>query len=176
MNIENIKTLRNFLITVPETNFDHGSWLDIIWNYDTRDSTFEVRDENLCATTACIGGWCAISQNLLPYTVDDKGYVSMENWDLAGIEAQKWLELNESEAAILFWPFDVDQDYKFGIDIDDTVLVNLSEGGYLGSDTTVKESVAFLDKVIENGKFDLTWWKDVKSARIDAEEDASDLS
>jgi hypothetical protein len=161
MNLDNVKRLRDFLITIPDTNFRHETWYGVTNTYPDADEELLVGGHNLCGTAACLGGWSAIVGNLIPYNVDPNGMIEFEN-DYAEIDFLKisgeWLGLTDDERMILFAPFDL-QSYDFE---DDDMWRAFLNGRAISGDTTVHEAIEFLDQMIETECVDQNWWIEIK--------------
>lgn len=150
MNRERIQSLIDTLKTLKPDNFDHGSWV----NVGDRDT--------LCGSTACIAGWCAISNNLAgPMFQNDVNDAPVcigfeEDDDIARIVGN-YLGLNLYEIAVLFYPFDISGECK-------TSYSNVPEcdhdGVYLISvpHATLDDAIAMLERGLERGTFTLSMW------------------
>lgn len=155
-NIENVTKLRDFLLTLPDENFDHGSWTGTAWE---NDGELIFEDTNICGTTACIGGWAAIIGKLIEPIYDEKDHsIRFRNEDYGKIQylAGEWLGLSEKEAEILFMPWHFLED-----NVDPKLLQYLED-----EETTNAEAIAYLDKIIETGAVHYKYWKDVKEDRL----------
>jgi hypothetical protein len=169
-NIENLTKLRDFLLTIPEKNFDHSDWLNQL-SIDNNDVLLE--DKNVCGTSACIGGWAVILGKLAPYTVtEDNKFIQFQTSPAFATLAGEWLGLGDVgyEYDVVFAPWVLDPDDIPGEVLDGMEWEEFSDFAYdyMGNDTTAKEAAAFLTKMIEEGRIDFRWWKEVKAERLGA--------
>lgn len=165
INIENVTKLRDFLLTLSKQMFNHA-----YWNGDNRgepEQNVMVEDKNVCGTSACIGGWAVIVGNLSEFVVDDKNVVHfLDDYLDFGTVAGKWLGLNDTEQAILFYPFDFSIVLGYGVIEEHITREELREldehPRALRGDTTNEEAAAFLTRMINENRLDIRWWKEIK--------------
>ena len=65
MNKENVTTLRDFLINLPDRKFQMGCFYSIV-NEDTEKYSSDIwalNEKNHCGTAACLTGWAGIVFN-----------------------------------------------------------------------------------------------------------------
>jgi hypothetical protein len=175
LNVENARSLQQFLLSIPAKNFDHGRWQ--AWTWAEEDGPdLSVHEKNMCNTSACVGGWAVIFGNLAPYQVDEDGEVRFV--DVHGDDADpdfgrlagEWLGLEtESERGALFWPFDINEDSCAQYDLSESEYYAYMVSGAFGSRTTPTQAAAFLGLMIERNGIDVRWWAEAKNLNVDFE-------
>lgn len=105
MNIERMKKLIGQLERLPDERFWMADWVmhpeDIEYYMENgciHPILAERFKEAQCETVACIAGWAALANGLIP----DDPKARSSGYDIA-MEARRWLELSHDEAHALFY-------------------------------------------------------------------------
>lgn len=150
MNKERILALIDTLRALPPERFSHSTWFDVP-DYD-----------NICGSTACIAGWCALANNL-----GDPIYKNIGGMDVCvGFERESKLEiivgeylgLSKYEVAVLFFPFDLAGEhmelYQGVPESDVNDFGELITVPY----ASLNEAINMLERGLERGTFTLSMW------------------